>query len=72
MEVRPDCCKICYSILNIFVLITDEKAGEIKLGPLDVMVDCQTFTHFAGPLIALRKLFCLNSLNESAKRLKLG
>ncbi|KAJ3252840.1 hypothetical protein HK103_001134 [Boothiomyces macroporosus] len=44
---------------DIFILITDEKQGEIVLGDNDVVIDCESFRAFAGPLIALRKLYCL-------------
>ena len=55
----------------VFVLITDEQLGVTTLGPLDIFIGCDNFTQFSGPLIALRKLHCINELNESAKRLKL-
>jgi GTPase SAR1 family protein len=56
---------------DIFVLVTDEETGDIKLGHRDVFLDCKNFAEFSGPLIALRKLFCINELNGSVKRLKL-
>ena len=56
---------------QIFVLVTDEEIGDFKLGPLDVVIDCENFAEFCGPLIALRKLYSINALNENAKRLKL-
>lgn len=57
---------------DIFVLITDEEIGAKNLGPLDVLIGCDDFAQFAGPLIALRKLNCTNELNESVKRIKIG
>ena len=45
--------------------------GKITIGELDVFIDYENFAEFAGPLIALRKLYCINELNESVKRVKL-
>jgi hypothetical protein len=54
---------------SVFVLITDQKSGkDVTLGELDILIDYENFEDFAGPLIALRKLFCMNHLNPLAKR----
>ena len=55
---------------DIFVLITDEKQGDIELGDKDVFIDNVTFEEFAGPLIALRKLYSINQLNRPLKKIK--
>jgi hypothetical protein len=49
---------------GIFVLISDGKQGDIALSDKDILIDYENFTIFAGPLIALRKLFCINQLNS--------
>jgi hypothetical protein len=55
---------------SVFVLITDQKAGkDVTLGDLDILIDYENFEDFAGPLIALRKLFSINYLNPLAKRI---
>jgi hypothetical protein len=63
--------RLKFPATEIFVLIADEKAGDITFGPLDIFIDCENFAQFSGPLIALRKLFSVNELNESVKPLKL-
>jgi hypothetical protein len=55
---------------DIFILVTDAKAGQLALGDRDVFLDCSNFSEFAGPLFALRKLHSHNELNESIKRMK--
>ena len=57
-----------FTMNDIFILITDARASEIALGKLDVVIDFSSFVPFAGPLLAFRKLFSLNELNESFKR----
>jgi hypothetical protein len=54
---------------DIFILVTDAKAGKIILGERDVFIDSSNFADFAGPLLALRKLYSTNELNESVKRM---
>ena len=55
---------------SVFVLITDRKAGkDVTLGELDILIDYENFEEFAGPLIALRKLFCMNHLNPLGKQI---
>jgi hypothetical protein len=49
--------RLKFTATEIFVLIADEKAGDITLGPLDIFIDCENFAKFSGPLIALRKLY---------------
>jgi hypothetical protein len=56
---------------DVFILITDANAGKISFGNLDVIIDCSSFVAFAGPLLAVRKLFSLNELNESVKRTRI-
>ena len=56
---------------GIFVLISDAKQGTIVFGDKDIFIDYENFTKFAGPLIALRKLYCINELNPKFKRLKM-
>ena len=56
---------------GIFVLISDAKQGTIVFGDKDIFIDYENFTKFAGPLIALRKLYCINQLNPKFKRLKM-
>ena len=55
---------------GIFVLISDAKQGSVVLGEKDIFIDYESFIEFAGPLIALRKLYCTNQLNQEHKRLK--
>ena len=59
---------------GIFMFFTDETQGnDVQLGDRDVFIDSERFIPFAGPLIALRRAFALNSLNQhAAKRQKLG
>jgi hypothetical protein len=57
---------------GIFVLISDAKQGNNAFGDKDIFIDCKSFTKFAGPLIALRKLYCINQLNPKIKRLKMN
>jgi hypothetical protein len=45
---------------DIFVLVTDEEIGDVKLGHRDVFLNSKNFAEFSGPLIALRKLYCIN------------
>jgi len=59
-----------FPIDGIFVLISDGKQGEITLSDKDIFIDYESFTKFAGPLIALRKLHCINELNPKFKVLK--
>jgi GTPase SAR1 family protein len=54
----------------IFVLITDGDQGDVTLGEKDIFIDYNNFNGFAGPLVALRKLYCINELNPTMKRLK--
>lgn len=60
-----------FSKSDVFILVTDANAGKIDLGKLDVIIDCSSFAEFAGPLLALRKLFSINELNESVKRTRI-
>jgi Cdc6-like AAA superfamily ATPase len=60
-----------FPVDDIFVLISDVKQGDIVLGKNDIFIDYENFTKFAGPLIALRKLYCINQLNPQFKRLKM-
>lgn len=58
---------------GVFVLIADANQGsDINFGDRDIFIDSENFAKFAGPLIALRKLYCLNQLNPSFKRVKLS
>jgi hypothetical protein len=54
---------------GIFVLIADEKIGNVTLGERDIFIDYGNFEEFSGPLIALRKLYCINELNRPAKKI---
>lgn len=55
---------------GIFLLISDAKQGTIVFGDKDIFIDYEHFTKLAGPLIALRKIYCINQLNPKFKRLK--
>ena len=63
--------RLKFPATEIFVLITDEKAGDILLDHLTSLLIARTFLNSSGPLIALRKLYCINERNESVKQLKL-
>ena len=56
---------------GIFVLISDGKQGDIVLGDRDIFLDFANFEKLAGPLIALRKLYCINEFNPKVKRMKM-
>ena len=56
---------------GIFLMVSEEKIGDIVLGDKDIFLDYEHFTKFAGPLIALRKLFSINELNPKGKKPKL-
>lgn len=52
---------------GIFILIADANQGDFEIGPRDVFIGSNDFASYAGPLIALRKLFAVNTLNEVDK-----
>lgn len=56
---------------EVFVLIADATPGKVNFGDRDIFIDSKSFAEFAGPLIALRKLYCLNQLNPPFKRMKI-
>ena len=49
---------------GIFILITDANQGDFEIGPRDVFIGSDSFDVYGGPLIAMRKLYSLNKLNE--------
>ena len=49
---------------GIFILITDANHCDFEIGPRDVFIGSDSFDLYAGPFIAMRKLYSLNNLNE--------